>query len=81
MLDHLIQWFLHALTVMFFTGLTGCLMVVVISWVSIFRSGFSPDTPLDHQVDQNQSDANKKWTQGPPRTQRDPVRTASATLR
>ena len=27
--------------VMFFVGLTGCASVVVISWISIFRDGFS----------------------------------------
>lgn len=27
--------------VMFFTGLIGCVSVVIISWVSIFREGFS----------------------------------------
>jgi hypothetical protein len=25
---------------MFFTGLAGCVLVVVISWISIFASGF-----------------------------------------
>ncbi len=29
------------LEVMFFTGLVGCSAVVLISWVSIFKSGFS----------------------------------------
>jgi len=27
--------------VLFFTGLIGCACVVVISWISIFREGFS----------------------------------------
>ncbi len=26
---------------MFFTGLSGCVLVVLVSWVSIFKSGFS----------------------------------------
>lgn len=31
----------RVLTAMFFTGLAGCASVVVISWVSIFKDGFS----------------------------------------
>ena len=31
----------HILEAMFFTGLVGCAAVVVISWISIFKSGFS----------------------------------------
>ena len=36
-------WSTYVLEVVFFTGLTGCATVVVISWVSIFKSGFSRD--------------------------------------
>jgi hypothetical protein len=36
-------WLFRTLEVMFFTGLAGCTLVVVISWISIFRSGFSHD--------------------------------------
>jgi hypothetical protein len=43
MLDHLILRFFHALTALFFTGLAGCLLLISISWVSIFREGFSRD--------------------------------------
>lgn len=32
---------------LFFTGLVGCSMVVVISWISIAKSGFSEDHPSD----------------------------------
>lgn len=31
----------RVVTIMFFTGLVGCASVVVVSWVSIFRDGFS----------------------------------------
>jgi len=31
----------HVLEVMFFTGIAGCALVVVTSWISIFKSGFS----------------------------------------
>jgi len=31
----------RVLAIMFFTGLTGCATVVVISWISIFKDGFS----------------------------------------
>jgi len=27
--------------ILFFTGIVGCALVVVISWISIFRDGFS----------------------------------------
>jgi hypothetical protein len=36
-------WGAHILEGMFFTGLVGCAAVVVISWVSIFKEGFSND--------------------------------------
>jgi hypothetical protein len=32
---------MRVLEVMFFTGLVGCALVVIISWISIFKSGFS----------------------------------------
>jgi len=37
----LMQWGIELLEVLFFTGLIGCAVVVVISWISIFKSGFS----------------------------------------
>ncbi|HTB96753.1 MAG TPA: hypothetical protein VK716_07075 [Terracidiphilus sp.] len=43
----LIIWMMRAIEVMFFTGLCGCLLVVIISWISIFKSGFSADEPWD----------------------------------
>jgi hypothetical protein len=36
-------WLFRALEAMFFTGLFGCSLVVVISWISIFKEGFSED--------------------------------------
>ena len=32
-----------ALEIMFFTGLCGCIAVVIFSWVSILKSAFSDD--------------------------------------
>jgi hypothetical protein len=37
----LLIWGARILEVMFFAGLVGCAAVVVISWVSIFKEGFS----------------------------------------
>jgi hypothetical protein len=33
-------WILRFLQGAFFTGLTGCVLVVAISWVSVSRTGF-----------------------------------------
>ena len=41
MTDNLMLWGKHALTIMFFTGLVGCVSVVLFSWVSILKSAFS----------------------------------------
>ena len=41
MLDRMILWMFRVLAVMFFTGLIGCAAVVIISWISIFQSGFT----------------------------------------
>ena len=40
LLFHYVTRILEAL---FFVGILGCLVVVVLSWISIFKSGFSPD--------------------------------------
>jgi hypothetical protein len=32
---------MHVLVYLFFTGLIGCALVVAVSWVSIFKEGFS----------------------------------------
>jgi hypothetical protein len=37
----------HAIEVMFFTGLLGCALVVVISWISIFKSDFADGNSED----------------------------------
>jgi len=31
----------RVIEIMFFTGIVGCALVVVISWISIFKDGFS----------------------------------------
>ena len=41
MTHRLMLWATYALEFMFFTGLIGCASVVIISWISIFKSGFS----------------------------------------
>jgi hypothetical protein len=41
MLAKLVVLGVHVIEVMFFTGLVGCVLVVVISWISIFKGGFS----------------------------------------
>jgi len=35
------HWLFRLLEDLFFVGLVGCALVVIISWISIFRSGFS----------------------------------------
>jgi hypothetical protein len=32
---------MHVIEILFFTGLAGCASVVIFSWISIFKSGFS----------------------------------------
>jgi len=32
---------------LFFFGLGGCCLVVVLSWIDILREGFTPDSPID----------------------------------
>jgi hypothetical protein len=52
----MIVWLMGAVEVMFFTGLIGCSLVVIISWVSIFKDGFSnKDTPQSF-LDENRRD-------------------------
>jgi hypothetical protein len=41
MAQKIMTWMLYALEVLFFTGLCGCVLVIVISWISIFKSGFT----------------------------------------
>ena len=36
-------WAIRLVEVMFFLGITGCASVVVISWISIFKDGFSKE--------------------------------------
>ncbi len=40
-------WLLRAIEVLFFTGLAGCVLVVMISWVSIAKASFTKDTQSD----------------------------------
>jgi hypothetical protein len=41
MLAKLVLLSVRVIEVMFFTGLLGCVLVVVISWISIFKDGFT----------------------------------------
>jgi hypothetical protein len=45
MAHKLAVWCMHVVEVLFFTGLIGCALVVTISWISIFKTGFSKDDP------------------------------------
>ena len=40
-------WMLYVLEGLFFVGLAGCVLVVVISWVSVFKAAVSKDLPSD----------------------------------
>ena len=41
---------IRLIEILFFTGLVGCIFVVIISWISIFKEGFSDpgNTRADH---------------------------------
>jgi hypothetical protein len=43
MLIQLGTWIIRILECMFFAGLIGCAFVVVLSWISILKDGFSDD--------------------------------------
>ena len=43
MLYLITYWITHVLDVAFFAGLAGCASVVILSWISILRDGFSDD--------------------------------------
>ena len=43
MTDRLMVWATYVLDIVFFTGLLGCATVVIVSWISIFKEGFSED--------------------------------------
>ena len=43
MAHKLLLWCMYAVEIMFFIGLVGCAVVVFISWISIFKTGFSKD--------------------------------------
>ena len=45
MAHKLVLWCMRAVEIIFFTGVIGCAIVVMISWVSIFKAGFSKDDP------------------------------------
>ena len=41
MSHRLMLWALYTIEVMFYAGVAGCVLVVIVSWISIFRSGFT----------------------------------------
>ena len=43
MADRIFEFVAHVLEVMFFTGLIGCVLTIIVSWVEIFSDGFSDD--------------------------------------
>jgi hypothetical protein len=42
-------FFVHLLEVLFFVGLGGCAIVVLLSWISILKNAFSDDEEDDGQ--------------------------------
>jgi len=40
---HITYWATHILDVAFFAGLAGCASVIILSWISILKEGFSND--------------------------------------
>ena len=40
-MHRLMHWAMYGVEILFFVGLAGCVLVVVISWISIFKTGFS----------------------------------------
>jgi hypothetical protein len=43
MADKIITFVARVLEVMFFTGLVGCALMIIVSWIEIFSDGFSDD--------------------------------------
>jgi hypothetical protein len=43
MADRILGFAARVLEVMFFTGLVGCVLTIIVSWVEIFSDGFSKD--------------------------------------
>jgi hypothetical protein len=43
MADQIVFVFSRAIEVVFFSGLCGCALLVAVSWISIFRDGFTRD--------------------------------------
>jgi hypothetical protein len=41
MADKIFAFAAHVLEVMFFTGLVGCVFMIIVSWVEIFSDGFT----------------------------------------
>jgi hypothetical protein len=43
MVDTIIASVAHVLVVVFFTGLIGCALMIIVSWVEIFSDAFTDD--------------------------------------
>jgi hypothetical protein len=43
MADKIIAFAARVLEVMFFTGLIGCALMIIVSWIEIFADGLSDD--------------------------------------
>ena len=43
MVDTIIAFVAHVLVVMFFTGLIGCAVTIIVSWIEIFSDAFTDD--------------------------------------
>ena len=56
-----IVFLMYFILSLFFFGLGGCCLVVVLSWIDILREGFTPDSPFDLEAsDSGHADAAKK---------------------
>jgi hypothetical protein len=59
MVHQLIILAMRVLELMFFTGLLGCSLVVVISWVSILKDGFSDKDEPSLELHENNAPKQK----------------------
>jgi uncharacterized protein involved in exopolysaccharide biosynthesis len=47
MIDTLLTLLANLLVAMFFAGLIGCVLMIIVSWVEIFADGFTDDDHSD----------------------------------
>lgn len=71
MAHSLMLFAIRVVEVMFFSGLVGCASVVVVSWISIFKDGFS---------DPRETESDSHWESQPTASTRDKSMAASVSL-